>query len=285
MNPNSLGQNPRALITKHVASFTNSERRIRIALLTNYPEAGLQSVAAFAELARVSSPTIIRFIRKLGYSAYSEFQEALRKELVEFKASPAQLLGTSDYEQLESFPHNSIDLSHLADEINETTKLLRDNRKKVHIFGGPWSMPIAMYLSTNLQRIRPNCHFLTPDELPPAVLEADRNSVFIVLDFRRYSADVSTAMQVAHANKAQIILITDRWISPISALAKVLLPVEIERPPFDSLVIPVALAEEITEHLRIDLGEQAIKRIKELYEVLEALHQTPSKPAELGAFE
>ena len=46
-------------------------------LLASYPIAGLESVARFAERAHVSPPTVTRFITKLGFRGYPEFQETL----------------------------------------------------------------------------------------------------------------------------------------------------------------------------------------------------------------
>lgn len=269
---------PRSKITLVSDSFTTSERRIAMALLTNYPEAGLQSVAAFAELAKVSSPTIIRFIRKIGYSQYVDFQKALRQDLVEFKYSPAQLLGRTAGDGLTQSQSATENVELLRDEILEAAKLLESEKSTVYVVGGIWSQPAAQYLANNLQRIRPNCSALTRDELTQAVTGAGRNTVFIVLDFRRYSEDTLTVMKLAHEKRAQLILITDRWISPISAMAKVILPVDIESAPFDSLVAPTVLAEALQAQLQQLLGPKSEQRIREFVRVQSALEELHSQP-------
>lgn len=276
----SNSQSPRSKITTVADALTTSERRIAMALLSNYPEAGLQSVAAFAGLAKVSSPTIIRFIRKIGYAQYSEFQNALRQELVEFKYSPAQMLASSTSSADFSNPTSLTSLEPLNDEITEAAKLVTSAGGRVFIIGGIWSHPTAIHLTNSLQRIRSNCFILTLEDLPPAIVGADRNTVFIVLDFRRYTEELFSGMQFVHDKGAQIILITDRWVSPIAAVSKVLLPVEIERPPFDSLIAPTAVVEELTERVRHLLGDEQDERIRELYRIYEALDVMPRKPLE-----
>jgi len=59
-------------------------------LLASYPIAGLESVARFAERARVSPPTVTRFITKLGFKGYPEFQEVLRHEVQARLSSPLE---------------------------------------------------------------------------------------------------------------------------------------------------------------------------------------------------
>src|SRR2546423_3215424 len=69
-------------------SLSPAERRLARALLASYPIAGLESVARFAERAGVSPPTVTRFITKLGFKGYPEFQESLRHEVQARLSSP-----------------------------------------------------------------------------------------------------------------------------------------------------------------------------------------------------
>src|ERR1700746_331058 len=69
-------------------SLSPAERRLARVLLASYPIAGLESVARFAERAGVSPPTVTRFITKLGFRGYPEFQENLRHEVQARLSSP-----------------------------------------------------------------------------------------------------------------------------------------------------------------------------------------------------
>src|SRR2546422_10537654 len=68
------------LVRQRLDSLSPAERRLARVLLASYPIAGLESVARFAERAGVSPPTVSRFISKLGFRGYPEFQESLRHE-------------------------------------------------------------------------------------------------------------------------------------------------------------------------------------------------------------
>src|SRR2546428_11011561 len=76
------------LVRQRLDSLSPAERRLARALLASYPIAGLESVARFAERAGVSPPTVTRFITKLGFRGYPEFQEALRHEVHARVSSP-----------------------------------------------------------------------------------------------------------------------------------------------------------------------------------------------------
>src|SRR5256885_7590045 len=76
------------LVRQRLDSLSPAERRLARALLASYPIAGLESVARFAERAGVSPPTVTRFIAKLGFRGYPEFQESLRHEVQSRLSSP-----------------------------------------------------------------------------------------------------------------------------------------------------------------------------------------------------
>ena len=69
------------VIADRVGAMPAGERRAAQALVANYPLVGLKTVAEFSQAAGVSSPTILRFVARLGFHNYAEFQAALQDEL------------------------------------------------------------------------------------------------------------------------------------------------------------------------------------------------------------
>ena len=86
------GSGPHGTIAEAIrhryGELTTTERKPAQTLLGNYPFAGLETVAKFAERAGVSGPTILRLVAKLGYSGYAGFQRELRDELQAQLQSP-----------------------------------------------------------------------------------------------------------------------------------------------------------------------------------------------------
>ena len=68
------------LIQDQTGSLTPAERQLADALMRDYPVAGLQSITKLAEAASVSTPTVIRLARKLGFDGFPELHAALREE-------------------------------------------------------------------------------------------------------------------------------------------------------------------------------------------------------------
>src|SRR5689334_7332697 len=68
--------------------LTTLERRIADALFDSNLVLGLESVAGVAQQVAVSGPTVVRFVTKLGFSGFPQFQSAVRNDLRARLASP-----------------------------------------------------------------------------------------------------------------------------------------------------------------------------------------------------
>src|SRR5690606_3251821 len=77
------------LLAARIQAMPAGDRRDAQALLANYPMVGLKTVADFSARAGVSSPTLLRFVSRIGCQNYAEFQSALNDELAEQLQSPA----------------------------------------------------------------------------------------------------------------------------------------------------------------------------------------------------
>src|SRR4051794_8704452 len=154
------------LVRQRLDSLSPAERRLARALLASYPIAGLESVARFAERAGVSPPTVTRFITKLGYRGYPEFQEILRHEVQAQLSSPlaryhgdeaARGAGSLVAAALEISRQNlqaTLELLSQRD-VEEVVELLADIRRRVLVLGGRLSGPLARYLAGQLHLLRP----------------------------------------------------------------------------------------------------------------------------------
>ena len=60
-------------------SLTRAEKQLAHSLLENYPVSGLGSITTVARDADVSTPTVVRMVKKLGFSGFPSFQAELRR--------------------------------------------------------------------------------------------------------------------------------------------------------------------------------------------------------------
>ncbi|HEV1992215.1 MAG TPA: MurR/RpiR family transcriptional regulator, partial [Candidatus Dormibacteraeota bacterium] len=167
------------LVRQRLNSLSPAERKLARVLLASYPIAGLESVVRFAERARVSPPTVTRFITKLGFSGYPEFQETLRNEVQARLSSPVSRYrdnetrrGTDSVlsDALEVATHNlKVTLEVLSHrDVNEAVELLADVRRRVMVLGGRVSAPLARYLSHQLHLLRPGIGLVDAERSTPA---------------------------------------------------------------------------------------------------------------------
>jgi DNA-binding MurR/RpiR family transcriptional regulator len=263
------------VVRQRLDSLSPAERRLARVLLASYPIAGLESVARFAERAGVSPPTVTRFITKLGFRGYPEFQEKLRHEVQARLSSPlARYRGDPQRDSaigdaLESSAHSLRATRDLLSDrdLKEAVELLADVRRRVMILGGRVSAPLARYLAGQLHLLRPGVGLVDSERSAPAqqLIDMRKTDVLVVFDYRRYQPDTIESARVAAARGCDVILFTDPWLSPASAFARQVLVTSVETGgPFDSLVGAMAVVEAVIAAVLRQLGSRAEARMQSL---------------------
>lgn len=218
--------------------LTAAEKRAARGLLGSYPTLGLAPVAEFAQQSGASSATVLRFVSQLGYKSYPDFQRALREELEERSKSPLQrshavaATAQGDLNFLDRFVTQEIDNLRgsaaliPASEFEEVCQRLTDTRGACWLAGGRFTDFVAGYMEAHLRLIRQGVRRLDgrPATRADQLIDIRPGDVAIIFDVRRYDASlVDTAIELA-TRRAQIVLITDEWMSPVSRFAKLVLP-------------------------------------------------------------
>lgn len=266
------------LVRQRLNDLSPAERKLARVLLASYPIAGLESVARFAERAHVSPPTVTRFITKLGFSGYPEFQETLRHEVQARLSSPlARYRDDQPARGTDSVLFDALDiaadnlratvevLSHR--DVNEAVDIIGDVRRRVMVLGGRVSAPLARYLAAQLHLLRPGIALVDSERSAPAqqLIDMRRGDVLVVFDYRRYQADTIESARVASAQGCNVILFTDPWLSPASGFARQVIVTSVDTAgPFDSLVGAMAVVEGVVAAVLGRLGPRAQSRMQSL---------------------
>ncbi|WP_022729407.1 MurR/RpiR family transcriptional regulator [Fodinicurvata sediminis] len=270
-------------IRREMGQFTRTERRIAHVLLSSYPAAGLETVAQFAGRAETSGPSILRFIGKIGFGSYAEFQQQLRAEVTAVMQSPLtrsrgdKAEGDSAQDttgvRISEFGSRTIEnmtrALELLDEatVEAVTSLLAEDRRPVYLIGGRFSRANALWTYQFLREMRPRVHLVDgqPSTWVDHLVDLDRRSVLIVFDYRRYQADVKSFTEQAVARKATVIAVTDEWMSPAAALADHVITAPVAVPSlFDSTLPSLMQMEAIIARLGERLGSRGHRRIAEI---------------------
>jgi DNA-binding MurR/RpiR family transcriptional regulator len=253
-----------------------TERRVARALLSHYPAAGLEPAVKLAERAGASAPTVTRYIARLGFAGYREFQQAIRDEMTARMTSPmeqplaystdtpaARLL--SDVARVDVELMQGCFASIPPSEFATAVELLADARASVYVVGGRFSHLIAELLDAHLRMLRPRTRAITAqrDEGALMLMEMGRRDALVVFDFRRYQPDVIELARGASDRNCKIVLVTDLWLSPVAEFADVVLPLQTDNgSPFDSLVPAVAIVEALAVAVLARLGDDARARAR-----------------------
>jgi DNA-binding MurR/RpiR family transcriptional regulator len=134
------------------------------------------------------------------------------------------------------------------------------------MLGGRVSDTIARYLSFHLRQARRGVFHLPadPETWPEYLLRMRPGDVFFVIDFRRYQASLETLAETASAGRgARVVLMTDKWLSPIARHAAEVMPVGIASGTlWDTYTPALAVAEAVATRIAEAGWDQTRARIE-----------------------
>jgi DNA-binding MurR/RpiR family transcriptional regulator len=265
-------------IKDRTAELTQAERQGATTLLGDYPGAGLQSVTRLAEAAGVSTPTVIRLARKLGFDGFPELQAALREEasaqirtpILKRAGWPA---GRKDSPAFRDFAKAVFDnLEATIERLDpgdfaDIAECLANPSRQIFLSGGRITRSNADYFFNHLQIIRPGVTLLnpSPNVWPQYLLDMGPDSILVVFDIRRYETDLAKLATLAKERGAIIVLFTDQWGSPISKRADHVVNAMVEVPSsWDSTLAINLIVEALIAEIQTRRWDKARDRIEAL---------------------
>lgn len=262
------------LITEKIDTMPAGERRAAQTLIASYPLIGLKTVAEFSQQAGVSSPTILRFVARLGFQNYPEFQAALQDELAAQLQSPASRtvstrspLPASTAPILEAVLENIREtFRHISDrQLSDIVDQLANQRSHVYLVGGRFTDPLARYMAAHLNLIRPNVTHLVGQESlwRDRLIDMGKRDTLLIFDIRRYQDSLIRFAEKAHQRGTTIVLFTDQWLSPIARFARHVIAGRTAVPSaWDSSASLFVAAEAIIGALTRKLEAEGANRIR-----------------------
>lgn len=263
--------------------MTRAERQLAAHLLSNYPVAALGSITALAKAAEVSTPTAMRLIQKLGFKGYSEFQASLRGEVEERLMSPlvkherwaggvpdTHILNRFADAVLTNLQGTLAQIDHA--DFDAVAGLLADGDRRIYAVGGRITHALADYFVTHMTVMRPNVVLISDmsNTWPPALIDLKPGDVLLAFDIRRYENKVLQVVELAREQGAEVILVTDQWVSPAAVHARYRLSAQIEAPSaWDSTVMILVLIETLlaaVQNLDWDGTQARMRRLEHLYD-------------------
>lgn len=275
-----MGKRPlvRDLLKEKQAELTAAERKLTAVLMENSMMAGLQSITRLAESAGVSTPTVIRLARKLGFEGYGALQDAIREEVAArikhplAKLEPARHDAPRDHIVSQFFDATIANINRTLDrldleEFDRAAEILSDPARELFFLGGRITRSNAHYFFNHVQIIRPRVFLLdsSPSVWPQALLDMGERSTLVVFDIRRYEKELEKLASLAVQQGAEILLFTDAWGSPIEQHATVCLRAAVEVPSsWDSTLAINFLVESLIAEVQRRRSRSSAERISAL---------------------
>jgi DNA-binding MurR/RpiR family transcriptional regulator len=263
--------------------LTRAERQLANAMLASYPVLGLDSITAVAQASGVSTPTVVRMAKKLGFAGFPEMQAALRGELEATISNPiarhdrwagdapdTHILNRFADQVMENLRQTLHQLS--PETFNAVVALLSDRRRTVHVVGGRITRSLADYFFTHMQVIRSAVRQIAPNSntWPHYVLDMGEGDVLVVFDVRRYEQEMLRLAEMARVRGAVLVVFTDQWGPPVAKHATHSFHARIEAPSaWDSSVVTLFIVEAIIAAVQDEGWDETSARVKSLEELFD----------------
>lgn len=276
----------RARIQRLEASVTKTEQRIARVILSDYPISAMKTLADLGRDASASPATVLRFVAKLGFSGYPEFQRSLRCDLQASLESPLSRYRSAEAPSdggapLERYGYYATDLIRETiemvpqQEFQAVVDLLADMRRPVHLIGGRYSRGLASLFGYGLSSVRGQVREVAGEsrDMVNALADFTKRDIVVVFDFRRYQTNIRHFAEAAAETGARVILFTDRWHSPCAKIATHVIALPVASPSlFDTGLSALLCLEAMIAHLADQLGKTGAGRIARI----DALYRTIS---------
>ena len=246
----------------------------------NLPGAALLNLEEICRAVGVSSATVGRFARKLGYSDFRATSRSLRIGVREELSSPVDRLRQM-HDDAASSPRSVLEqrvgsaqevLSGCSSAIDteaftRVCELVGDTDRPLYLGAVATGRPLMQYFGLLLSYLRGGVTILDgTDHWAHALAGLEADAVVLVATFDRHPAPVEALLRLAGRRGATSILLTNRRTGPLVPLADILLttPLVTQEAMFRTRAATLvvleaildAVAAEHPEHLRAERVEE-----------------------------
>lgn len=264
-----------AQITRELDSMTRSEAKVAAFALGHLHDIAFYTLEVLAKQVDVSTTTVLRFCRRLGFEGYMPFRQAARQELRNQPDLMDKLRRTADRDTdttlLSQTLARSIDcIQTTFRELSPTHVQAAVERiagaRRVYTFGMRESFALAHYAYTRFQTVREDVYLLgRGDGLDvEAVLSLTPEDVCVVYLFHRYTRQSLHMLELLKEQGVPVILITSPPCDEIERFAAVLLPCQVDLGGIkNSSVAPVSLADYLCNAVAMTHMDRTMERMKQ----------------------
>ncbi|MFU0801259.1 MAG: MurR/RpiR family transcriptional regulator [Xylanivirga thermophila] len=243
-------------INANYKKMSKGQKLIAEYILNNYDKAAFMTAAKLGKKVGVSESTVVRFANVLNYEGYPQLQKALQ-ELIRNKLTTVQRIEMTSELDRSMVLKNVLkaDINNLKLTIEEIDNQVFDivvqrmlKADNIYILGLRSSAPLAQFMGYYLGFIFSNVRIVTSgvNDVFEQIMHISTDDLLIGISFPRYAGRTIEAMAFAKDKGAQIVALTDSFLSPLTSYADYTLLARSDMASFvDSLVAPLSLINSL----------------------------------------
>ena len=256
--------------------MTRSERSVAEFVLAHRSDILFFTLDELARQTQLSTTSVLRFCRRLGFDGFKQFQQTVRSEI---KHSPDLLdkfhRTTAGDVLLEQTVQQGIacirETFHdlLLGAVAEAVERLAKARR-VYTFGVRESQALAMYACSRLLTVRPDVSVYQDGYCGnvETLLSMTREDVFLVYLFHRYTRQTLQLLEMLKQRGVQVVLVTSPPVDVVARFATVLLPCRVDASGIkNSALAPICLADYLCNAVAMVDMEHTLERMEQSEEL------------------
>ncbi len=238
---------------------------------------GIDPIRTTAEKTGVSTYSLVRLSKEMGFPGFEEFRSPFRRALrstaktivntkwvddLSAQGPTGHILADSAENAMSILKHS---LHNMTPEVSEKFVSVLTNARTVYVTATSTSYTLASYFQHIARLVLPNVQFIPRDMANPIVdlNFADDRDVLLAITVNPYSQVTINACKFAREKGLKLLIITDSDL-PLSELSpEAVLTAEMESPyVFACYLGVIAVLESLLHLLVIEGGEEAAEKIK-----------------------
>ena len=250
-------------------------------ILENPRKAIFMTTKELAQTCNVSEATVVRFVSRLGYRGYGEFQQALRDvvdtELTMLDRTDLSSMQTPGSDRLGRVVFEEMENLKLFLETVDTDALRKivdflETPNSVYVVGSRLSFTFAYYLGWSLTKIRPKVHILKGSDSTTIdwLTNASPESLVVIIATTRYPNELIRLGKMVRRLGQTLIVIADSSLCPLNQFAHQSLIAPSKNIPFIGNPTTISC---IINYLVLELASRNGVRLKDHQEKLEQIYR------------
>jgi len=270
-----------AKVAASLETLTHSQRKAAAFVLDNLDTIAFVTLDDLAARIGVSTTTVIRFARALGYAGYSEMQKDIQAEIID-KVSLPERFNTKKAslvpDKLLAETMNN-DIANITNTINampdqtlqDVIRVLGEARV-LHILGLRSSFALAHYAASRFGQIRPHVHLVQSGGMlfPEELVGTGPGDACIAFLFPRYSKMTANLLTWMRKAGVTVVLFTGQNPEALRSYGDYFLPCHIQGNAFkNSFAAPLCLVYYLAAAVAFKNSDVASRSIRTTEDLLD----------------